>query len=233
MSTSDTPTLTTAPRLDGLLRAGAWGAFGSVALIVAQVVVFAIWPPVHTVAEVFELMTGNPVLGLVSLDLLYVVNNVLVWLFYLGLGAGLWRVSRSAVALALGLGTLQMAAYFASNPAVEMLALAQAHSAAGQSSRALLEAAGEALLAGWKGTAFLTYYFLGAAVLFILSWALHRSSDFSSATAWWALASGVLMLVPSTFGTIGMVFALVSLVPWSVFCLLAGRRLVGLAASGD
>lgn len=229
MSTNESPSPLTDPALSGLLRVGAWAAFGSVALIVVQVVVFALWPPVHSVAEVFDLMTGNPVLGLVSLDLLYVANNLLVWLFYLGLGAALWPVSRSAVIVAVGLGTLQMAAYLASNPAVEMLAVARAHADADPSMRAVLESAGEALLAAWKGTAFLTYYFLGAFVLLILVWALRRSALFAPSTAWWALAAGLLMLVPSTFGTVGMVFALASLIPWSVLCLLAGRRLLRLS----
>lgn len=213
----------------GLLACGGWSALASVGLIVVQVVVFAIWPPVHTVPEVFALMSNSPALGLLSLDALYVVNNVLVWLLYLGLAAALWPVSRSGVALAVGLGTLQMAAYFASNPAVEMLALGRSHASADPAQQAILEAAGEALLAGWKGTAFLTYYWLGAIVLFILFWLLRRSDSFSSATSWWALASAVLMMVPSPFGLVGMVFALASLVPWSVLCLLAGRRLLRLA----
>ena len=68
--------------LRGLLRGGGWGALASVALIVVQVVVFTIWPPVHTVAEVFALMAQNPVLGLLSLAVLYIANNLLVWLFY-------------------------------------------------------------------------------------------------------------------------------------------------------
>lgn len=168
MSTHHTFPADNCPPLAGVLRVGAWSAFASVALIIVQIVVFAVWPPVHTVAEVFDLMARSPVLGLVSLDLLYVVNNVLVWLMYLGLGAGLWRVSPSGVLLTLGLGTLQMAAYFASNPAVEMLSLGRAHSGAEPASSAALEAAGEALLANWKGTAFLTYYFLGGVVLLIL-----------------------------------------------------------------
>ena len=58
---------------------------------------------------------------------------------------------------------------------------------------------------------------------------LRRSAAFSRATAAWALAAGVLMLVPSSFGTVGMVLALASLVPWSVLCVMAGRRLLGLA----
>ncbi len=218
----------------GLLRVGGLAALASVALIVVQVAAFAVWPPVHTVPEIFALMNTNPMLGLVSLDVLYVVNNLLVWLFYLGLGAALFPVSRSAVIVAVGLGTLQMAAYLASNPAVEMLTLARAHaSTADAPGRAALAAAGEAVLTGWKGTAFLAYYFLGAIVLFVFFWLLRRTTDFPPSTARWALASGVLMLVPSSFGTVGLVFALASLVPWSVLCVVGGRRLLRLAASRE
>lgn len=229
MSVSVDPAVAAPTGWSGLLRWGGFAALASVALIVVQLVVFVIWPPVHTVAEVFRLMSEAPVIGLLSLDALYLVNNVAVWLFYLGLGVALWPVSRSGTAAAVGLGTLQMAAYVASNPALEMLALGQAHATAGQAGRATLVAAGEAVLAGWKGTAFVTYYLLGAVVLLIVAWLLRATTTFSRSTAWWALAAGLLMLVPSPFGTPGMVFALASLLPWSVFCLLAGRRLLRLA----
>lgn len=215
--------------LSGVLRCGGWAALGSVALTVVQVVVFVIWPPVHTVPEVFDLMVRSPVLGLVSLDAIYVVNNLLVWLFYLGLAVVLWSASRSGALLLVGLGTLQMAAYFASNPAVEMLALARARADADPQRQAALQAAGEAVLASWKGTAFLTYYFLGAGVLLICAWLLHRSRLFRSSLGGWALVAGVLMLVPSTFGTVGLVFSVLSLLPWSLLCVLAGRQLLGLA----
>ncbi len=230
MSSTDAVSTTGWGDLRGLLRGGGWAALASVALIVVQVVIFTIWPPVHTVADVFALMVQNPVLGLLSLDVLYIANNLLVWLFYLGLGTALFRVSRSAVVLAVGLGTLQMAAYLASNPAAEMLTLAQTHAQAAPGGRAALEAAGEALLTSWKGTAFLTYYFLGAAVLFVFFWSLRRSAGFPPSTAWWALASGILMLVPSPFGTVGLIFSLASLLPWSVFCILGGRSLLRLAS---
>lgn len=218
-------------RWRGLLRCGGWAAFASVGLTVIQIAVFAVWPPVHTVPEVFRLMVGSPVLGLLSLDLLYVLNNLAVWVLYVGLSSALWTASASGATLAVGLGTLQMAAYLASNPALEMLALARAHADAGPAARAALEAAGEAVLAGWKGTAFVVYYLLGAAVLLIFAWLLRRSPLFAGATAWWALAAGVLMLVPSTFGAVGMVMSLGSLLPWGVFAVLAGRTLLRLATS--
>ncbi len=215
-------------RFTGLLRCGGWAALASVGLTVVQVVVLVIWPPVHTVGEVFTLMARAPVLGLLSLDLLYVVNNVAVWLFYLGLAVPLWQVSRSGTLIAVGLGTLQMSAYFASNPALEMLSLGQAYATADAGTRQALAAAGEAVLAGWKGTAFVTYYLLGAVLLLTIAGLLRRTTALGGSVRWWALAAGLLMLVPSTFGTAGLVFSLASLVPWTVFCVLAGRGLLRL-----
>lgn len=154
-------------RWQGLLRVGGWAALGSVALTVIQIVVFVTWPPPETVPEIYDLMVRSPVLGLLSMDGVYLLNNLLVLLLYLALAAVLWPGSRSAVALMLALGFVQMAAYYASNPAVDMLTLARLHHEAATSERAALEAAGEALLAAWTGTAFLVYYFLGAFVLLI------------------------------------------------------------------
>ena len=71
----------------GVLLTGAIAALGSVALILLQVVVFALHRPPATAAEFVDLMTRNPLLGLVSLDLIYSVNNVLVALIYLALSS--------------------------------------------------------------------------------------------------------------------------------------------------
>ncbi|MEI2774912.1 MAG: hypothetical protein V9G19_02860 [Tetrasphaera sp.] len=183
----------------GLLRLAAWAAFCSVGLLVVQVVVMAVWPPVHTVPDVLALMQRSPVLGLVSLDVLLLVNNILVLLVYLGLAVVLWPTFRSGVVVAVVLGIVQIAAYCASNPGVELLMMARADARTTDPSlQSAYRAAGEALLSSWKGTAFLVYYFLGAVVLLLLAALIRRSPVFSSATFWWALAAGVLMVVPST-----------------------------------
>lgn len=172
--------------------------------------------------EAFAQLRASPVVGLLSLDVLLLVNNLLVLLFYLGLAACLWPVSRSGVVLVVVLGTLQMATYYASNPAVEMLALADLRAgAAGASERVVYRAAGEAVFSAWKGTAFLVYYVLGAAVMLVLAALLRRWPPLGARTWWWSLAAGVLM--------VGLVFSLVSLLPWSVLCVIAGRRLLVLA----
>lgn len=217
-------------RWRGLLRCGGWAALGSVALTVFQVMVFAIWPPPETVPEIFDLMLDAPVLGLLSMDGVYLVNNMLVLLVYLGLAVALWPASRSAVVLMLSLGFIQMSAYYASNPAVEMLMLANSYQNASGADKESILSAGTAVFTAWTGTAFLVYYVLGAFVLLIVAWLLRRSTVFGPSVFWGALAAGVLMLVPSPFGIVGMAFAIASLIPWSVFCILAGRRLLVLAS---
>lgn len=218
-------------RWRGVLRTGAAAAVGSVALIVVQVAVFALHPPPVEITEVLALLQRNPVLGLLSLDVLYVVNNVLVALVYLALGVVLLRRAGSLVLVALTLGLLGMAAYLGGgNPAVELLALAGQHADASPAEQAALLAAGASLLESWRGTAYLTYYLLNAAALLLLAVAMLRTGALGRPVGWWALAAGVLMLVPATFGVVGTVFAVASLLPWSVMCLLAARRLWRLAA---
>ena len=209
----------------GVLLTGAWAAVGSVVLVVVQVVVFALHPPPGTVEEFLALMQASPVLGLVSLDLLYGVNNVLVALVYLALVVLLWPRARSTAAVAGLLVVLGMAAYLASNPAVEMLLLARQHGSADGATQGALLAAGEVLLAGWRGTAFLTYYVLNAVALLLVAGALLRTRVLSRATGWWALAAGLLMVVPSTFGTVGLLMSVLSLLPWCVLCVLVAGQL--------
>ncbi|NLH71001.1 MAG: hypothetical protein GX454_12640, partial [Brooklawnia sp.] len=144
----------------GVLLTGAGAAVGSVVLIVVQIAVFALHPPSASVDGFFVLMDENPLLGLVSLDLLLSVNNVLVALVYLALVIVLWDRARSTAAIAGLLVVLGMAAYLSSNPAVDMLLLSQQHASAVPADRPALLAAGEVLLASWRGTAFLTYYVL-------------------------------------------------------------------------
>ena len=95
-----------------------------VAMIVLQVAIFTVWPPPDTAHGMFELLIENPLLGLIALDALYVVSNLLAYVLYFALAVVLWRVSRSGVVLALAFGVLGMAAYMASPRPVEMLQLA-------------------------------------------------------------------------------------------------------------
>lgn len=195
----------------GLVRTGAWAALASVAMIVPQIGIYVIWPPPQTTAEFYEVLAADPVRGVLALDVLYVVSNLLAFLAYLALAVVLWRVSRSAVV-------------------VEMLVLARSYADAEPAEQVALLATGDGMLATWMGTAFDVYYFFNLATLLIFAVLIFRSAVFSRPVAWWGLVAAVLMAVPSNFGAVGLAFALASLVPWSVFAVLAARRLLALAA---
>jgi len=195
------------------------------ALIPVQIMIFAVAPPPGTVAEYLDLFRRSPLLGLLSLDLLYVVNSILIIPMYLALFFSLKDVSRSAMILAMTFGFIGLAAYFPSNICFEMLSLSTryAESAAPIQQQALL-AAGEALLATYVGTSFNVYYVLNAITLLLSSLVMFKSCAYTRSTAWIGLISGILMIIPSTAGLIGMIFSILSLIPWIIFTVLVALR---------
>ena len=78
-------------------------------------------------------------------------------------------------------------------------------------------AAGEALLAGYSGTSFNVYYVLNTICLLLFAYILIKSPIFKKSVGYWALASGFFMIIPSSAGMIGLIFSLLSLIPWVVF----------------
>ena len=218
----------------GVTKTGAIAAFAMLVVMIIQILIFVIWPPPETVEEFYALFQQSKLLGLLSLDLLYLVNNTLLILFYLGLFAALRKVSFSASLIALVLGLVGIAAYYASNTAFEMLSLSSQFTAATTDTvRLQLLAAGQVMLETYKGTAFDVYYVLNGIMLLILAVVMLRTTVFNKVTASFALASGVLMSIPSTAGTIGLVFSLLSLIPWGVFSVLAALRLLKLSSSAE
>lgn len=209
-----------------LYKIGGWAAIIMLVLIPIQIIVFVISPPPASVEEFFALFQKNWLLGLLSLDLIYILNNILLSLIYLALYQALKQTHASLMTVALMLGLLGIAAYFASNPAFEMLSLSRQYAAANDATQqTILLAAGQSQLASFTGTAFDVYYVLNGVALLLLAWVMLHSPLFSNATAWWGLASGILMTIPSTAGMLSMVFALASLAPWMVFLVLVTRRL--------
>jgi len=195
-------------------------------LIPLQVFIFSLSFPPETVDGWFDLFEKNWFLGLIHLDLIYIVDNVLVAILYLAIYMTLRVYNESLMAIALLLGYLGIAAYFSSNTGFEMLSVSNLyHQAATEAEKLALTGAAQALLASWRGTAFNVYYVLNGITLLIMSSVMLKSSVYSKKTAFIGLASGVLMVVPSTAGTIGLVFSLLSLIPWIFFCILVSRTL--------
>jgi len=216
----------TTDSLKRLYKIGGMMAILIVLLIPIQMFIFIAWPPPDNVLDFFNLFHKNWFLGLLSLDLLYILNNILLIFVYLGLYAALRRVRQSYMLIALILGFIGIAAYYASTVAFEMLSLSKQYAIA-ETTETKLQclSSGQLLLLTYKGTAFDVYYVLNAITLLIISRVMFYDNTFSKATAVWGLVSGILMLIPTTAGTIGLTFGIASLIPWTVFSILIAKRL--------
>lgn len=215
-------------------RIAGWAAIAMLALIPLQLVAYVVAPPPTTVAGWYELFERDRLLALVDLDLLLLVDYLLAGLVFLGLWVAMRRVHPEAMAIMLGLELLAVAAYIASNPAIEMMSLADQYaSATTDARRAQLLAAGDATLASWTGTAFVTSYLLSAIATLVASVAMLRSRVFSRATGTIGVVYGVLNLVPASAGTLGLVFSLASLIPMIAWLALIARRLLRAARTSS
>lgn len=197
-------------------------------LIVVQIVVYAVWPPPATAIEHLALMGDRPLLGLLSLDLLYVIDNVLLIPILLALFVALRRFDESVMAIGATLGFVGVAALFASNPAANMHYLAARFAAAGgEAERAALLAAGEAMLAVNVGTAYHVSLILGSVALVVISVVMLRGGSFSRPTAVLGILANVLafgLYLPGV-GIYVLLFSTVFLSGWYVLIAAAFLRM--------
>lgn len=101
-----------------------------------------------TVTNWFALLQSNRLLGLVQLNILDLVNYTFIALMFLALYVVLKGVNKSCMAIAMPLGLVGIAVYFASNTAFSMLSLSDQYAAATTDvERTMLAAAGQAMLA--------------------------------------------------------------------------------------
>jgi hypothetical protein len=214
-------------RWSAVAKLGGWAAISMLALIPLQIVAYVVSPPPTSVIGWYELFADNRLLALVDLDLLLLVDYLLAGAVFVALWVSMRRSHPAAMAIMLGLELLAIAAYIASNPAIEMMSLADQYAAATTDARrGQLVAAGESTLAAWTGTAFVTSYLLSAAATLVASIAMLRSGVFSRATAVLGIVYGALNVVPSNAGTLGLVLSLASLIPMVAWLALIAHRLL-------
>jgi hypothetical protein len=101
-----------------LYRIGGIAAIIIVSLIPVQLFIFVAWPPPDNALSYFLLFQKNWLLGLLSLDLLYILNNVLLIFVYLGLYAALRQANQTYMLIALVLGFIGIAAYYSFNGSI-------------------------------------------------------------------------------------------------------------------
>ena len=217
-----------------LYRIGAWSSIAVLVMIPLQIVLYVAYPPPATVEGFFSLMRRSPLLGLISLDLFYMISVILSGVVMLAVCVALRRASPSLIAVALFLMVIGSAAYFASSVAFDMLRLSGHHAAATtESGRGLFLAAGEGMLASYQGSAFNVYYILLAIAGLLIAIVMLRDDRFARITPRVGLVMMAMMLVPPTAGAIGLVFAFASLIPTALWLVLVARDLLRLARMGD
>ncbi len=203
-----------------LYRVAQYLALAMLILIPLQIIIYLIAPPPDTVKGFFELYQQNPFLGLLSLDFLYLFDNIIIVIIYLALFVLLFKEKPITVLLAFILGLIGVACYYPSNPAFEMLTLSNQYFQVLPEQQTVYLAAGEALMAGYTGTTFNVYYVFSEICLLLFVYALIKSPKLKKSVGLWGLASGFFMIVPSSAGVLGMIFSLLSLIPWLVFITL-------------
>jgi hypothetical protein len=192
-----------------------------------------------TVVDWFSLFQDNWFLGLRNLGVFNIVTMVLGIPTILALYAAHRRVNKAYAALAIILSTVGAAVYIARNPAFSMLELSHQYAAAAtEAQRALLVAAGQAMLAqaeDFTPGAFLGFLLpsVGSITIAVV---MLRSRIFSRATAWTGiLGSGFLLLftiaatfVPAVFDA-AMIVAMAGGLLSIAYNILVAQRLFQLA----
>jgi hypothetical protein len=209
-----------------LYKTAGYIAWITLGLIPIQIVIFISWPPPATVLDFYSLFQTNALRGLFNLDLLYLVTVLFMGYLYLAFFAALLNSHKSLATIGLTLGLIGVAVYFVSNVSFEMMSLSDQYLLAETNEqKTILLTAGKVMLTRYRGTAFGVYYILNGLSLVLFSAAMIRNEVFSKITAYIGLAAGILMLVPSTVGMVGMMFSLISLIPTSIWLFMIARRL--------
>lgn len=194
--------------------------------VIIQIFVYVLSPPPKDVIGFFNLYHKSPLLGLLSLDLIMLLDWILEIPIFLTLYILLRRKNESLALLAITLGLIGIAIYFASGVTFEMLILSQQYfQATSEIQKNILLSSGQNLLATYEGTAFNVSYVLVAIAFLINSIVMLKSKIFNKTTAYFGLAMSVLMLLPPTTGMIGFVCSFLSLIPMIVWFILVAKKL--------
>jgi len=214
-----------------LYKVAGFAAILVVAFIPIQMAVFMVNPPPSNIVGWFDLFNRNALVGLIDLDLLLIIDQVLMGLIFLALYQLLKHSNRSSMLIALTLAMLGIAAYFASTVAFEMLNLSNQYaSAATDADKSTLVAAGQVLIATWQGTAFDVGYIMEGIAMLMISFVMLSSGIFTKTASYVGIILGIMSLVPPTVPVIGMFFAIGSLIPLIAWLIFVARKLFQLSA---
>jgi hypothetical protein len=215
-----------------LYKIGGITAIISAALIVFGVIAFFIWPYMpgyDSVQNIFALIQTNRFGGLMALDFILFLSNLLGILLFLALYVSLKRVNESYALIALTLGLVAAVSIIPARPIVELFSLSDLYTAAAtEAVRSQYLAAGEALLTLFNGTAWMVNTFLGSISLLISALLMLRSDIFNKATAYIGILTNVAtcgFFIPGGIGTALLFLTLPGYLAWDILLARSFLRL--------
>jgi hypothetical protein len=207
-----------------LFTIAGWVVAIMILLIPLQIVIYMLWPTPETVQESFALLQENKLAGLLSLEITYILSNILSIPLYLAFYVSLRRFNQSLMTIATAAGLIAIALVFTARPAFDLLFLSDQYAAATtEAQQALILAAGQAKIALQFGTAQNVHYVLGAIALLIISVVQLRSDVFSKTTAYVGIVANVLafgLYMPK----IGVYISILSVFPFLTIWLILSAR---------
>ena len=216
-------------RWHALYRVAAAAALITVVIFLYQIVAYFVWPPPSTVSGHFTLLQAHRWVGLVSLDFLIVVDEVLFIPVCLALYLTLRRVDPSLTLLGTAFCVVSLLCYVIATPALNMLYLSQRHAGATSAAeREQLLAAGQAVLSFWQGTPYQVGYIVGSLGMILVSWVMLSSKSYGKAAGYTGIVANLvafLLYVPK----LGVFLSILSVVGLQVWYVMIARVLWRLA----
>jgi hypothetical protein len=214
-----------------LYRTAAVAALVSIALFLFQIVAFFVWPPPSNVTEHFALLQLHRLIGLVSLDFVIIVDEVLAIPICLALYLSLRRAHESLMLIATALSAASIVCYLIATPALNMLYLSHRYGAAATSAeREELIGAGQAVLSSWLGTPYQVGYVVGSIAMMLIGFVMLRSQIFSRFAAYMGVLSGTVgfgIYVPK----VGVFISILSVVCMQIWYVMIALTLLRLCQS--
>jgi hypothetical protein len=203
-------------------------------IIPIQIIVFIIFPISSTVLEWFEIFYKYPIIGLFHSDFFLMIDNILIAVIYLAFYHSLKNINKGLLQIGIVFGLIGIASYISTCKTFELLSLSNKYfNATSEIEKNIIVSSGQTMLSIWQGTAFDVYYVLNAITLFVVSLVMYKSSTYGKTTAVIGLITGFFMIIPSTFGIIGLIFSLISLIPWYIFAIRFGKVFRTLSVKED
>jgi hypothetical protein len=222
------------PRWKDLYRVAGIVAVISIIVILLGIVCYFFWPYApgsQTTEEIFLLLQSDPLGGLISLDFLLLVGNLLSIMLFLALYVSLKPVNESYALIALVVGLVGVVLLVPARPILELFALAKLYaSATTEVAQSRYLAAGESLLAMFDGIGWFTNTLLGALSLLISSLLMLRSKIYSRATAYVGIVTNAAVCGFFLPG-IGLFLLFLSLPGYMIWYFLLARRFFQLSRS--